>query len=158
MHNFYTAYQYRGKSGDIHIKLTPFLVDISKQGVGAFCHDIFQTSTTDGPLYILVSSGIYSSSMSGQFIETAKIIGERFESIKAIRTTKGRTNAISFNYNFFSVVKHTERPVKLVFYDGRSKSFRFPIVIEDKSTPGEGRITDRFITYRFNGRYFVKVS
>lgn len=158
MHNFYTAYQYRGRSGKVHIKLTPFLVDISEQGVGTFYHDIFQTDTTDGPIYILVSSGIFSTPLSGQFINTAKINGERFEIVRAIRTTKGLTDIITFEYNFFSVVNHPERPVKLVFYDKKTKSFRFPVVIEDKNDPGEGRVTDKFITYRFNGRYFVKVS
>ena len=158
MHNFYTVYQFRGKSGKVHVWAEPYSQDIEETGAGGFTTEIFQTDTVSGPVYITVSTFIGSTSYAGQFISGAKIRGERLDrNPKIIRTSKGLTSEINFAYDFFSVVNHPERPIKLVFYDEAKKEFRFPVVIEDDDTP-QGRVTDKFITYRFNGQYFVKVS
>ena len=158
MKNFYTAYQFQGRSGKVHIRVDPFLVDISEHGVGSLVHDIFQTDTKSAPIYLTVSTLIGSASLSGQFISAVKIDGERLNlKSKVIRTSKGLTDTIFFEYDFFSVVDHPERPVKLCFYDEAKRSFRFPVVIEDEKTP-QGRVTNKFIIYRFDGNYFVKVK
>ena len=73
------------------------------------------------------------------------------------RTPSGLTNDISFAYDFFSVVDRPERPIKLFTFNETRKEFKFPIVIEDEEAP-QGRVTDKFITYRFDGTYFVKVK
>ena len=46
---------------------------------------------------------------------------------------------------------------RLFKFDEAKRSFTFPIVIEDEKTP-RGRITNKLITYRFNGSYFVKAD
>lgn len=158
MHDFLTVYQYRGKSGRVHTWSAPYSEDIGTRGVGTFVHDIFQTMSASGPIYLAVSSFIGSTSLSGQFISAFRINGENVnDSAKVIRTAKGLTDSILFEYNFFSVVDHPERPIKLVFFDETKKSFRFPVVVNDAEMP-DGRVTDKYITYRFNGKYFVKVS
>jgi hypothetical protein len=158
MHDYVTVYQYRGKSGKTYAWSEPYTESIEGRGAGDFVHQIFQTDTSTGPIYLSVSTFIGSTSYAGQTISAFQIEGDKLNrSVKVIKTRSGLTNSIRFAYDFFSVVDHRERPIKLFSYDESKKSFRFPIVIEDKGTP-QGRVTNRYITYRFDGKHFVKVS
>jgi hypothetical protein len=158
MHDFCNVYQFRGESGRVHASAEQCSHDLEKQGAGAFTTEIFQTDATTGPIYIEASTFIGSTSLAAQFISALRIRGERLDlNPMVIRTAKGLGSDITFQYDFFSVADHPERPVKLVFYDETKKEFRFPVVIEDDETP-QGRVTNKSITYRFNGQYFVKVS
>ena len=158
MHDFYTVYQFRSRSGKVHTWAEPYSQDREKRGAGGFVRQIFQTDTGSGPIYLTVTIFIGSTSIGGQTISALKIEGEGLDrNPKVIKTSSGFKSSISFQYDFFSVVDHPERPVKLFYFDDSKKSFRFPIVIQDKKTP-QGRVTNRFITYRFNGKYFEKVS
>ncbi len=157
MHDFYTVYQFRGKSGKVHTWAEPYSQDLEKRGAGGFVQQIFQADTGAGPIYLTVSTSIGSTSLGGQTISALKISGEGLDrNPKLIKTSSGFKNSITFQYDFFSVVDHPERPIRLFFFDETKKSFRFPVVIQDKKTP-QGRVTNRFITYRFDGKYFVRV-
>ena len=155
MHNFDNVFQFKGKSGKVY---TWARMD-SREGddSGSFYTQIFQADIPGGPAYLGVSTWIGSTSMTGQTISAYKINGEKLDTAaKIIKTRSGVTNSIGFGYDFFSVVDHPERPIRLFFFDDAKKSFRFPVVIEDSRTP-QGRVTNKFITYRFDGKYFVKV-
>ncbi len=153
MHDFDAVYQYRGKSGYVRTWAEHRNGDF---GAGVFYHDIFEVDTASGRVYLPVSTFIGSTSLNGQRIAAVKIRGESLiKNVKIFRTFEGPTNSIGFEYDFFSVVDRPERPVKLFEYDRLKKALRFPVVIEDKESP-QGRVTDKFITYRFNGTYFVK--
>lgn len=155
MHDFDNVYQYRGKSGRVY---TWTRTEDIEGGAGSFYHQLFQTDTPSGPIYLGVSTFIGSTSLAGQTISAYKINGEKLDTnVRAIKTRSGLTSSISFGYDFFTVVDHPERPVRLFSYDDAKKSFRFPVVIEDSRTP-QGRVTNRYITYRFDGKYFVKVG
>ncbi|MFL6373851.1 MAG: hypothetical protein ACJ73D_04205 [Pyrinomonadaceae bacterium] len=155
MHDFQYVVQYRGKSGSVAIWNPVFGADDSG---GGFYTDVFQTDGPEGPIYLAVSTYIGSTSLNGQTIQAFSVRGDKFvDRALLIKTAKGPTNSISFAYDFFSVVDHPERPVKLVIWNAADKSFKFPVVIEDAKTP-QGRVTNKFITYRFDGKYFVKVT
>ena len=122
-----------------------------------FYHQIFQTETLSGRIYLANSTSICSNSLAVQDLSIFRIDGEKLDSnVRLIQTKTGLTNSIRFEYDFFSVVDHPERPIKLFFFDEAKRSFRFPVVIEDEQTP-QGRVTTKFITYNFNGKYFAKV-
>ena len=88
------------------------------------------------PIYLGVSTFIGSTSLSGQTIRAFKINGNRLNrNAKVIRTSSGITDSIGFEYDFFSVVEHPERPIKLFSFDEKNVSFKFPVVIEDEKTP-----------------------
>jgi hypothetical protein len=158
MHDFLTVYQFRSVNGVVNTWAEPYSMDVEERGAGAFVHDIFQQASSKGTIYLTVSTFIGSTSLAGQFVDAVRIDSGKLNfKPRAIRTGKGFTDRIFFEYDFFSVVDHPERPIKLVFFDSKSKSFRIPVVVEDSKTP-QGRVTDRFITYKFNGRYFEKVS
>lgn len=157
MHNFYTVFQYlSGQNVKVHAE--PFSMDVEDRGVGAFVHDIFQMPLKRGTVYLTVSTFIGSTSLNGQSIDAWKIEGGKLiPKAKLIKTKEGVTDSISFDYDFFSVVDHPERPVKLVVFDEGTRSFKFPVVLEDKGIY-PGKVTDKFITYKFNGKYFEKTK
>jgi hypothetical protein len=157
-HDYVTVLQYKGKSGKVYAWSVPHTQNLEERGAGAFVHQIFQTDTAAGPVYLAVSTLIGSTSYAGQTISAYQIDGEKLDRApKVIKTRSGVTSSISFGFDFFSVADHSERPVKLFSYDDTKKSFRFPVVIEDSKTP-QGRVTNRYITYRFDGKHFIKVS
>jgi len=154
MHDFESVFQFKDASGKVQTWTRPSIDDDS----GGFFHDVFQVTTKSGPAYLAVSTGIASSSLAVQSISAFQVKGNSLNSsVKIIRTAKGLTDSISFAYDFFSVVDHPERPIKLFKFDEGKRSFSFPVVIEDENTP-QGRVTNKLITYRFNGSYFVKAD
>lgn len=154
MRDFAAVFQFKGKSG----KVITWAEKDEDESAGSFYPEIFQISSRQGTVYLATSTFIGSTSMHGQSIKVIKINGDDLDlNAKLIRTAEGLTNSVGFGYDFFSVVDRTERPIKLFEFNEARKEFRFPVVIEDEKTP-QGRVTDRFITYRFNGRYFVKAK
>jgi hypothetical protein len=155
MHYFDNVFQYRGTSGRVRTWTPP---RTNETGAGSFYTQIFQVDAPDGRVYLANGTGVYSTSLAGQSIEAFRIDGEKFvHGVKIFRTGSGMTGSIRFSFDFFSVVDHPERPIKLFYFDEGKKSFRFPVVIEDKKTP-QGRVTDKYITYRFDGKQFARVS
>ncbi len=155
MHDYDWVIQYVGNGGK---PIAWSDNDGENEGGGAFYTDVFQVNSARGPLYLLVSTSIASSSLNGQTIRAARIVGDKFElNPKIFKTGSGVTDSIGFAYDFFTVVDRAERPVRLFTFNETRKEFQFPVVIEDEETP-QGRVTNKFITYRFNGTHFVKVS
>jgi len=158
MHDFMTVFQYMATGGKTKTATDPYSQSMEDRGAGTFVTQIFQADTGAQPTYLVVDTFIGSTSLAGQGIHAYRITGDKLDrKAKMIRTSSGITDSISFAYDFFSVVDHPERPVRLFSYNEANRSFRFPVVIEDSRTP-QGRVTNKLITYRFDGKYFVKVS
>ncbi|MEO5859796.1 MAG: hypothetical protein ABIR33_12695 [Pyrinomonadaceae bacterium] len=156
MHDFEAVFQYRGRSGKVYTWTEAR--DDEDYSAGVFYHDIFQANSAAGPVYLAISTFIGSTSLAGQNVNAVKINGEKLEpKAKVFRTAEGLTNTIGFGYDFFSVVDRPERPIKLFKFEVGKMELSFPIVIEDDKT-SLGRVTNKFITYRFNGTHFVKVN
>lgn len=154
MHEFASVYQFQGKSGSVHT----WVEDNVEESAGPFFHEIFQLETKTGLVYLAVSTFIASSSLAGQGLNVIRIKGEKLDlHEKLIRTGKGLENSVSFSYDFFTVEDRPERPVRLFDFNEAKREFRFPVVIEDEKTP-QGRVTNKFITYRFNGTHFVRLK
>lgn len=150
------VFQYRISSGKVIAEADGERAE--GEACNGFYHQIFQTDTPGGRIYLANSNAQCSTSLNQQTIESFRITGDKLDTkAKAIKTRSGVTNRISFAYDFFSVVDRPERPVRLFTYNEATKTFRFPIVIRDRNSP-QGRVTNRFISYRFDGQYFVKVG
>lgn len=142
MHEFTTVAQFKGANGEIYV---------SSVGLSGFVHNIFQLNTPDGTIYLAVSTFIVSGSRSEENIQAIKIAGTRVNAdLGMMRTTEGLMNSVDFSY---------EPPADgpLFTFNESGKSFSFPVVIEDEDT-AELRVTKDRITYRFDGKYFVKVD
>lgn len=155
MHEYDWIIQFSGSSGK-----TIAWADESGEfaGGGGFYTDVFQVQSPQAQIYLLVSTSRASSSLNGQTIRAARVRGDRLElNPKVFRSPDGMAASIGFDYDFFTVVDRPERPVRLFTFNEAKNEFRFPVVIEDETTP-QGRVTNKFITYRFNGSHFVKVG
>lgn len=156
MHDFARVYQYQAADGKVYSKTDEPVEE--EDGAGSFVTDIFTLDTSSGKVYIVCSTFIGSTMDNYQSAGLYKIKdGKLNEKVKLIKTKSGLTESLGFEYNFFSVVDRKERPVRLISFDKKTKTLRIPVVIEDKEFPN-GRVTNKFISYQFNGTYFVKVS
>lgn len=156
MHNFSRVYQYLGADGKVYSNKEPG--DDEDSG-GSFVTDIYTLNMPRGDnVYIVCSTFIGSTQDHAQSANLYKIGGNLLDyKVKLIKTKSGLTNSLGFGYNFFSVVDRDQRPVRLISFDKKTKTLRIPVVIEDKEFPN-GRVTNKSINYRFDGKYFVKVS
>ncbi len=156
MRDFENVVQYKAGNGRVYA----VALARSKEGdVGGFSHQIFQFDTGDRRVYFANFTFIMSTSAIRQELSLYAIDGRKLNSsLKLIKTRTGLHNSIGFDYDFFSVVNRPERPVTLFHFDDGARAFRFPVVLDDKKFVNGGRVTDKFITYRFNGKYFTKVG
>jgi hypothetical protein len=155
MHDFDRVYQYQGADGKVYSKTDE---PTEEGGGGGFVTDIFTLDTKNDKVYIVCATFIGSTSDNYQSADLYKIEGDKLDDkVNLIKTKSGLTNTLGFEYNFFSVVDREERPVRLISFDKKTKTLKIPVVIEDKEFPN-GRVTKKFISYQFNGTYFVKIS
>lgn len=151
MHDYTSVFQYQGNSGAVYT----WTSDNGDDSGGGYYTQIFQANSKSGPIYLANSTSVAEGSLRSQSIEIARINGEKLDrAIKLIRTKGGLQNSVGFAYDPSSLGDRSER---LVVFDAVKQTFRFPVVIEDREYEN-GRVTNRFITYRFDGQYFVKVS
>lgn len=145
-HFYNTIYQFSSKGG---VYTLPF---VSEEGDGgAFYSEIFTLRTGPNTYYLAVSNAAFSSKDAAQTIEIFSIEnGELKKNVKLFKTSEGMTGSISVQFDFFSVVERPERPLKLIKFDKTKKIIYIPVVHED------GKVTDKFIQYKFNGKYFAK--
>jgi hypothetical protein len=109
------------------------------------------------PVYMMRSTAILSTSLMYESVDLFSIDGNQLnDNIKLIKTKSGLTQRLGFEYDFFSVVDRPERPIRLIQVNPKQKTIQIPVVMEDKEFRNGGRVTNRFITYKFNGQYFVK--
>lgn len=154
MHNFSKVYQYRGADGKVYSKTD----GLTEGDAGSFVYDVFTLDTRSGKVYIVCTNFIGSTQDHYQSANLFKIEGGKIsDQAKLIKTKSGLTNTLGFGYNFFSVVDRSERPIKLITFDPKTKTLKIPVVIADAEFPN-GRVTDKFIAYKFNGANFVKTN
>lgn len=155
MHFFNNVFQWEDKKGKVYSK--NFESESESEGdPKSFITDIFTLKTKKETVYLVASTAILATSHNAQSVRLYKIKGvELQDDVKLIKTAEGLTDNIGFQYNFFSVVDRPERPIRLFSFDKKTNSLKFPVVIEDEENP-LGRVTDKFIVYKFNGKYFVK--
>ena len=152
MHDYDNVFQYRSSGG----KVLSWSESDAEDAAGAFYHEIFQLNARSGPIYLAVSTFVGSTSLRGESIRAIRINGSVLDTdAKLIRTGSGLQSSISFGYDLFSQLDRKDR--RLFTFDQSKKSFSFPMIIEDEKTP-QGRVTNKLITYRFNGSYFVKTD
>jgi len=145
-HFYDIIYQFSSK-GTVYTE--PLVLD--EGDGGAFYSEIFTLKNGTKTYYLAVSNASFSSKDAVQSIEVFSIEnGVLKENVKLIKTAEGMIGSISVEFDFFSVVDRPERPLKLIKYDKSKKMIYIPVVYED------GKVTNKFIQYKFNGKYFEK--
>jgi hypothetical protein len=148
MHFFKNIFQYSYKG-----KVKTQLWEVDEDDPSGFFSEVFILNANEKTYYLAINNGIYSTKDAGQSLQVFTIEnGELNEFVKLIKTAEGMTNIINVSFDFFSVVDRPERPVKLIKYDKTKKIIYIPVVYED------GKVTDKFIRYKFNGKIFEKIK
>ncbi|MDM7920730.1 MAG: hypothetical protein QUS14_00405 [Pyrinomonadaceae bacterium] len=155
MHRFARVYQFQAANGEVYSRIDP----VVEEGMGrGYVHHVYSLDTSSGRLYILCSLVIASSKVQQQSADIYKIVGATLrDDLKLIRTKAGLTNALRFEYDNFSVIDRNRRPEDLISFDEGTRTLKIPVVINDEDHP-DGDVTDKTISYRFTGKYFVRVS
>ena len=151
MHNFENVFQYK-IDDKVYSKV---YLDSTEYGEGyaPFYSQIFTLNTNKKTYYLAVYNGIYSTKDASQSIKIFTIENRSLnDSVKLIKTKGGLVNSIDVSFDFFSVVDRPERPLRLIKYDNEQKIIYIPIVYEN------GKVTDRFILYKFTGQYFEHIE
>ncbi len=154
MHFFETVYQYQAKDGKVFSNSAA-----SEEGdAGGFVSDIYSVDTKLGRVYLVCSLAIGSTQDRFANVGLYRIDGNKLnDKVKIIKTKSGLTNSIGFGYNFFSVSDKPKGSDELIVFDQKTKTLKIAVVIETEKYPN-GEVTDKFIEYKFNGTYFVKVN
>lgn len=146
MHIYYNVYQYKS-NGKVYTQV----ISDGKFESGRWFSKIY-LHKIPGKVYYL---GINHSNSSGmhhsQEIRAFEISNGRLsDQAKVIKTKQGLTNNLHVYFDFSSVLDRKERPVKLISYDEATKTIKIPVV-DDRD-----QVLKRNISYRFDGKYFVK--
>ncbi len=154
MHFFETVYQFAGKDGKVYSQA----VETEEGNAGGFVQNMFNVETKLGNVYLVCSYAIGSTQDRYEGVGLFRIDGNKLnDNVKLFKTKSGLTNSIGFSYNFFSVLDKKKNSDDLIFYDKKTKVLKIPVVIESEEIQN-GEVTDKFISYKFNGKYFVKVN
>jgi hypothetical protein len=157
MHDYTVVYQYQGADGKIY-SWTDKDAATDSGNIGAFVHSIYSVNSKAGKIYIVCLTFIGGTSYQYGSANLYKINGNKLiDKVKLFKTKKGFTDSIGFDYNFFSVVDRPERPIKLILFNEKTKTVKIPIVIKNDEND-YGTVTNKFINYKFNGNYFVKLK
>lgn len=146
MHVYYNVYQY--KSGN---QLYGRIISEGKFEAGRWFSNIYKHNVSDKIYYLGIAHSIYSGKDSSQEIRVFNVSGATLnDKVKLIKTKSGLTNKLRVDFDFFSVYRRPERPVKLITYDKINKVIMLPLVNE------KYQVTNKFITYQFDGNYYVR--
>lgn len=146
MHIFYNVCQY--KSGT---KVYSKIISDGKFEAGRWFSDIYTHQVSGKKYYLGIAHSIYSGKDNSQEIRVFGVSeGMLNDKVKLIKTRSGLTNKLRVDFDFFSVYRRPERPVKLITYDKNTEVITIPLVDQ------KYQVTDKVITYRFDGRYFVR--
>lgn len=148
MHIFYSIFQYKN-NGKVYSLKPPY---VGEEGdAGSFYSAVYSVTGNNKTYYLGISNAILSAKDSYQSVKAFTIEKNKLnDTVRIIKTKTGIRNELGFEFDFFSVADHTERPVKLIFYDDKNKALKIPVVTE------AGKVTNKFITYCFTGKHFEK--
>ena len=152
MADYGNVFQY--KSGDkIYSKVYYDTIIIGEGEYVPFYSQIFTMHANNKTYYLAINNGKYSTSDVSQSIKIFTIENSSLnDKVKLIKTQSGFVNSIDVNFDFFSVVDRPERPLRLIRYDSTKKIIYIPIVYKN------GKVTNKFIQYKFTGQYFERLK
>lgn len=153
---FERVYQYRGADGKVYSRMDH---PTELYSPGSFAIKIFHLDTKNGRIYIVSAIRVGASVLDYfQSAHVYKIARNTLtDRVKVIRTRSGLTNNLGFAYSVSSAKACRRLPGELVSFNRKTKTLSIPVVIKYGEFP-TGEVTNRSISYRFNGKYFVKVG
>ena len=148
MHDYKNIFQYKSV-GKIYSSSLDYEND---EDMGSYYTAIYTLHTKSKTYYLAVYGGSESTKDYYEGIRIYSIENDSLnDSLALIKTPKGLVNSINFEYDAFSVLQRPERPIILIKYDTNKKIIYIPVVLEN------GKVTNNFLNYQFDGKYFVYI-
>jgi hypothetical protein len=123
-------------------------------GMGVWYSIIHTFKADDKTYYLAVYNAKESARYCYQGIKAFCIEKNRLnDSVKLIKTPTGIHNGLGFEYDLISAPRQSENPPKLIYFDDDEEGELCLSVVKE-----DGRVTNRFITYQFTGKYFERVA
>lgn len=148
-HFFENVFQYKYGGG------TKAILDTVKQegDIRPYYSNLYTLKTGNKTYYLGIYNGVYSTKDAGTGIQVFAIEnGKLNDDVKIIKTTSGLHSEIYYDYDFFSVVDipYGKRPT--IYFDKATQTIHVPVVVD------KGKVTNKYINYKFTGQYFEKVN
>ncbi|MGF7075758.1 hypothetical protein [Mucilaginibacter sp. 3215] len=148
MRDFANVLQYK-----VDAKTKSVLLTGSQETYIPFYSNLYTFKTGDKTYYLGIYGTIYSSKDAGTGIKVFDIEnGKLNDDVKVIKTGSGLKSKIYYDYDFFSVVDIPFEKRPTITFDQTTQTIYVPLV------NAKAEVTSKFITYKFNGRYFEKIK
>jgi len=122
-------------------------VHLAEKDPQAFFSKIYTVQNKNNEnIYLVISNSILSSKYSVQHINAYKIDTGNLGKIPIFKTKTSTLDQISVEYDFFSVVDRSERPVELITFENDILKIAF---IDNKQN-----VTNKNLIYEWNGKLF----
>lgn len=146
MHAYTNLMQYR-----VGQKTNSRLFTSGENGFEASYSNLYAFKTGNKTYYITVYGGPESSRFYYAGVKTFAVEnGQLNDNVQIIKTKSGLQNSIQYEFDFAFNKSWDE--ISHITFDAATKTIKIPLVTE------KGKITTKFITYKFNGQYFEKVK
>jgi hypothetical protein len=147
MHQYETIYQYKIGNKSFSDKEPK-----RENDPGVYFSKMYMLKHEEKVWYLGLFRARVSSGLSAEGIKLFAVDAKGLnKNVKLFRTGSGLQNEIAFEFNMYKVADMAGRSSRLLYFDESDKKLHIPIVHED------GKVTNRFIVYAFNGEYFEKL-
>lgn len=147
MHEFENVFQYKLENGVQSVLDTPK----NDGDFGPNYHKLYTLKVGSNTYYMAVYLFIESSRYYGEGIQCFSISqGKLSDNERIIKTSTGLHSQIYYEADYGSVADWKVRPS--IYYDAHNQTIHIPLV------ESKGKVTHRYITYKFTGQYFEKVK
>ena len=144
MNNYKNIFQF--KSGD---KVYAMDIDYGEGDMGTYFTNVYSLVSNNKKYILALASGTESSRFEYEFITVYCISDSTLnDKVPLFKTSNGLKNSLTCEYDVSSVMNGDEEANHLIKYDKDKRILYVPIILED------GRITNNFTSYQFNGQYF----
>jgi hypothetical protein len=148
-HAYINVYQY--KAGDKTLSAIK-QVDSSEEDHPTYSFsNLYTFKVNDKTYYLGVYNGIYSARGAGQGLQVFTIeSGKLIDNVRLVKNNSGLHSQLYYDYNPASTAILKVKPS--IYFDDASSTIFVPLVNLD------GKVTEKYITYKFTGQYFERVK
>lgn len=147
MHRYGNLIQYRGTQG---VRSDLFVYD--EKDFGTFYRKIVDVRAGRKVYYLCFSFSVLSGA---DYVDAVNVMtidkGKLKKDVKLIKTEKGLVDALYAEYDLSATVNRDIKNNPKLSFNKKSQTIHMPLILENQ------KVTGKYIDYKFNGQYFVKL-
>ncbi|WP_413669512.1 hypothetical protein ACEN9X_05870 [Mucilaginibacter sp. Mucisp86] len=114
---------------------------------------LYTVKTNYKTYYLGISMAVLWSGYTADFINAFAIENKKLnDKLKIIKTEGGLENGLSAQYDCTSLVNRNVKEVPYLSFNLKTQTIHLPLILTD------GKITGKYVNYKFNGQYFEKIK